>query len=94
MIPPSATCGPVKNLAAAGGMPASSHPLTGKDTTMQHHDHPASVRHELAHLLARVLHRLLTRQKLPESGHADLDVTLETLLSVTTTVNNTPGEKR
>jgi hypothetical protein len=44
-------------------------------------------RDELAQLLARALHRLLTRQNLPTSGQDCLATSPETLLSVTTTVN-------
>ncbi|MFO0815310.1 MAG: hypothetical protein U0796_19010 [Gemmatales bacterium] len=48
-----------------------------------------STRTELASLLARVLHRLLTRQNLPTSRQDCLATTPETLLSVTKLVNTT-----
>jgi hypothetical protein len=46
-------------------------------------------RTELASLLARVVYRLLTRQNLPPPRQDCLATPPETLLSVTTPVNNT-----
>jgi hypothetical protein len=44
-------------------------------------------RHELASLLARVIHRLLTRQNVAKSRQDCLASSATTLLTVTTTVN-------
>lgn len=47
---------------------------------------------EIASLLARVTHRILTRQKLPQSNKHCLDVLPKEVLNVSTTVN-THGEQ-
>ncbi len=59
---------------------------------MQHHELTASIRHELATLLARVLYRQLRcPQNVPPPPQDCLATRPKTLLSVTKTVNN-PGD--
>ncbi|HMO35172.1 MAG TPA: hypothetical protein PKA06_03940 [Gemmatales bacterium] len=59
---------------------------------MHQHNQSASICHELASLIARVLYRQLRcPQNLPPPPQDCLATPPETLLSVTTTVNN-PGD--
>lgn len=73
-------------LVVSPGIPTTLELTTsGMETHMKLS--PDTRRHEVASLLARVVYRLLTRQKCSHSTQDCLDVPAKTLLTVSTTVN-------